>query len=238
MRVKLLFFVFVSLSSVLAGFLSAQESVSKNALYDLIDEKEITTSASSWFFTASRQIALTTDQIVFLRDREMEIFSLPLQYLKTSFSNKGPYFVIQTLNPLKSLEKIDRELTLTIYSDINQESYRIIRKVYYDHSLPAVAISGADGSMVLGENDSGELWFYDGNGNLLRQVVLFPEAEYDLEKVLDVDISEDGSRVAVVAGKRGGSPAGSNAIDANPGTPLFFFSREGKGIWRQKLPGV
>ena len=236
MRVKLLFFVFVSLSSVLAGFLSAQESVSKNALYDLIDEKEITTSASSWFFTASQQIALTTDQIVFLRDREMEIFSLPLQYLKTSFSNKGPYFVIQTLNPLKSLEKIDRELTLTIYSDINQESYRIIRKVYYDHSLPAVAISGADGSMVLGENDSGELWFYDGNGNLLRQVVLFPEAEYDLEKVLDVDISEDGSRVAVVAGKRGGSPAGSNAIDANAEPHLFLFSRDGQELWRKTLP--
>lgn len=166
----------------------------------------------------------------------MEIFSLPLQYLKTSFSNNGSYFAIQTLNPLKSLEKIDRELTLTIYSDLNQESYRVIRKIYYDHSFPAVAISGADGSMVLGENDSGELWFYDGNGNLLRQVVLFPEAEYDLEKVLDVDISEDGSRVAVVAGKRGGSPAGSNAIDANAEPHLFLFSKDGQELWRKTLP--
>ena len=235
---RILFLCFSFFILFLVGFLSAQESINNNVRYELIGEKQIAPIVNSWFLSASQQTALTPDQMLFLENSRVEIFPHPQQYLKTSFSKNGKFFAIQILNPRETVEKIDRELMISIYSDLKKESYRLIRNVFYDHSFPSVTISGADGSLVLGENDSGELWFYDKNGTLIRQVVLFPDAEYDLEKVLDVDMCDDGSRIAVIAGKRVGSPAGSNAVNPSAEPHLFLFTGDGKELWRKALPDL
>jgi hypothetical protein len=236
MNHQILYLSLLFLVLFLNRFLSAQESINQNVQYELISEKKIAPMVTSWFFSASQQRALTPDQMLSLADSRVDVFPHPPRFLKTSFSKNGRFFAIQTLNPRETVEKVDRELTISIYSDLKKESYRLVRTVYYDHSFPSLTISGSDGSMVLGENDSGELWFYDENGELIRQVMLFPEAEYDLEKVLDLDMSEDGSRIAVVAGKRGGSPIGSNAINPSAEPHLFFFTGDGQELWRKLLP--
>jgi len=236
MRVKIIFFIFLFLIIAAAGFLLAQEAAHKKAVYELTDEQEIMDGTDSWFITASQQATLSATQIVFLKNGETAEFLLPPQYFKTSFSNNGRFFAIQTLAPRESVEKIDRDLTITVYSDEMRELYRLNRKVYYDHTFPAVAVSGDDGSVVLGESDSGVVWFSDGNGNLLKEVVLFPDVDYDLERTLEIDLSDDGSQVAVIASKRGGSPAGSNAPNPDSESHLFLFTREGKELWRKALP--
>lgn len=229
-------FYSVLFSIAAAWCFSVQVAAQTNSVFEWRAGKELKGDIDSWFITAAQQIAITDNQLMFLDSQESETLSLPADYFKTSFSRNGKYFAIQTLDPKESLAKVDRDLALTIYSDINQELYRLNRKVYYDHTFPAVAVSGNDGSVVLGESDSGVLWFYDGNGNLLREVVLFPDAEYDLEKVLDIDLSEDGSRVAIVASKRGASPAGSTAPNPDSESYLFVFNQEGLELWRKDLP--
>ena len=229
-------FYSVLFSIALTWCFSVQVAAQTNSVFEWRAGKEIKGDIDCWFITTSQQFAITDNQLMVLDPQESETFSLPADYFKTSFSRNGKYFAIQTLDPKESLAKVDRDLAFTIYSDINQELYRLERKVYYDHTFPMVVVSSADGSLLLGESDSGILWFYDKKGNLLREVVLFPDAEYDLEKILDIDLSEDGSRVAIVASKRGASPAGSTAPNPDSESYLFVFNQEGLELWRQALP--
>jgi hypothetical protein len=65
---------------------------------------------------------------------------------------------------------------------------------------------------------------------------LFRDTEYDLERILQIDLSKDGTTVAIVAGKRGASPAGSNAPDPSAEPHLFLFSLNGMELFRKPLP--
>ncbi|RQW00516.1 MAG: hypothetical protein EH225_10360 [Calditrichaeota bacterium] len=156
--------------------------------------------------------------------------------MRTVFSDNAEFFAIISLNPLKSIERIDRELTISVYDQKLQSLYRLKRTLYYDRSLPLAELSAIDGSLVLGENDTGDLYFYNHTGQLLRQVSLFPDADYDLEKVLYADFSADGGNMAVVAAKRGNSPRGSSAPNSDSESHIFLFNTDGEEQWRKRLP--
>jgi hypothetical protein len=89
---------------------------------------------------------------------------------------------------------------------------------------------------IIGQNTTGEILFYDSNGSLLRKVALFSDAEYDLERILQIDLSRDGTTAAMVAGKRGASPAGSDAPRPSADPYLFLFSLNGEELLRKPLP--
>ncbi len=222
---------------ILFWSICAQESNPVPASLESIQTIDISGNADSWLFTENKIIAVTEDRIIFEPgDAEEKTFELPENHLKTLFSKNREYFAVLSLNPLKSVKKIDREMTIAVYDASMQILYQLQMTQFYDHSLPSVNISGLDGSLVLGRNDTGEISFYSGRGELLRNITLFPESDYDLERTLVVDISLDGSMVAAVAGKRGSSPADSDAPEPDAEPVLFSFLPSGEEQWRKPLP--
>ncbi|NIT56708.1 MAG: hypothetical protein GWN00_10885, partial [Aliifodinibius sp.] len=127
-------------------------------------------------------------------------------------------------------------MQVDIYSSSGEKRYSLNRNQYYDDSIPSVVISDLDGSVIMGQNTVGKLWFYDQDGELRREVELFPDASYDLERILHLDLSEDGTRLAVVASKRGASHLGSKAPHPSGEPHLFLLTHTGDELWKKALP--
>ncbi len=238
MRFLKLFDVFILVILMWRSFLLAQESGKESVWFELERQINVPAEVTQWYLFPEKQIAITSREILLYQEGGSQTIPLPPNYLKTVFSKNGRFAALVTLNPVESVEPIDRELTISVFSvsDLTRELYHINRKLYFDRVIPSLSVIGNNGSVIVGESDTGEIWFYDQSGNLVSQVVLFPDAEYDLEKILDIDINEDGSRIAVVAGKRGGSPAGSDAVNPSAEPYLFCFTGQGMEIWRKALP--
>lgn len=240
MRFLKLFNVFVLVILISRPFLFAQKSEKESGWLELERQINVPEEVIQWYMFPDKQIAITSREIILYQKGGFQTIPLPPQYLKTIFSRNGRFVALVTLNPRESVEAIDRELTISVFSisEPSRELYHIKRKVYFDRVLPSFSVIGDNGSVIVGESDTGQIWFYDQSGNLVSQVVLFPDAEYDLEKILDMDVNEDGSRIVVVAGKRGGSPAGSDAVNPSAEPHLFCFTRQGMEIWRKTLPDL
>lgn len=238
MRLSKLFDAFVSIILISCSFLFAQESTKESGWLELERQIDVPAEVTQWYVFPEKQIAITSREMILYQEGGSQTIPLPPHYLKTVFSKNGRFAALVTLNPRDSVEPIDRDLTISVISisDPSRELYHINRKVYFDRVIPSISVIGDNGSVIVGESDIGQLWFYDQNGNLVTQIMLFTDAEYDLEKILDIDVNEDGSRVAVIAGKRGGSPAGSDAVNPNAEPHLFFFTGQGMEIWRKALP--
>jgi hypothetical protein len=122
-----------------------------------------------------------------------------------------------------------------VFANDGEETSAIRIEHYADHPIPAAIIS-SEGRVILGQNSTGKLQFHDPTGRLAREVTLFPEAFYDLEKFIQVELSDDGSSAAVLASKRGASPTGSTAPNPSGEPHLFLFNQKGDEIWRKPLP--
>ncbi len=216
--------------------LKGQEASAGNISYQKIESITSIRLAVAWKFAADKTVAVTDDGLRFYENGAVRDISLPADLIRTVFSKNARFYATVSLNPLKGELLQEKELSVTVYTSEAKKLYTIKRTFYYDRSLPSVNIAVSDGALILGENDSGELWFYNSRGELLNQVVLFPESSYDLEKTLQVDISGDGSTVAVLAGKRGSSPAGSAAPNSDSEPHLILFNLQGNEIWRRALP--
>jgi hypothetical protein len=204
--------------------------------FELTRSEDFTKSINKWLFpTEESFISIDKKQITRRSDSEAHHFTLAEDALKVIFSKGSNYFGIVRLNRVPEGSSENRKLRIEVYTANGEKLYEIQRNYYYDDSLPLVAISEPDGSLIMGQNTSGEIRFYNPNGFLLRKVRLFDDAEYDLERVLQIDLSKDGTSVAIVAGKRGASPAGSNAPNPSAEPHLFLFYLNGMELLRKPL---
>ena len=129
----------------------------------------------------------------------------------------------------------DRQLSIAVYEGAGTLRYRLERVQHYDDPLPLLRLSGRDGALLIARSSTGQVWFYDRRGALLREVELFPNLAYDLERIVALEVSANAKSVAVLAGKRGASPAGSDAPNPSAEPHLFLFSAEGELRWQQPL---
>ncbi|NIR70116.1 hypothetical protein GWN42_30175 [candidate division KSB1 bacterium] len=181
-------------------------------------------------------VAVQENQIRWMNDVGSKMLDLPEGYLNTAFSKVGHYFgVIHLIEPPKKNNR-NKILQIDIYTSSGEKRYSLNRNQYYDDSIPSIVISNLDGSVIMGKNSVGKLWFYREDGELSKQVELFPDASYDLERILHLDLSEDGARLAVVASKRGASHLGSEAPHPSGEPHLFLFTHNGDELWRKALP--
>ena len=227
------FMVFFLASLVLFG----QHAPMSRIIFTELEEESISPPARNWYMFEDQEIAESTSHLAIREKENWRYETLPTDHLHSVFSHNGRFFTDVKLNPRESIEPIDREMTMTVFNSEKNVLYHLSRAQLYDRSLPQLVLSDKDGSLILGENDTGKLWFYDNKGSLNEQVNLFSEASYDLERILIIDLSVDGSRVAVLASKRGSAPAGSDAVHPDDAEPhLILFNSAGRELWRKKLP--
>jgi hypothetical protein len=223
--------IFFLASLVLFG----QHATPNELLFQNPQKDNFGQSMKFWYLFENRDMGESSSHSM-VRDDGWQTKSLPNDHLRTVFSRNGNFFAQVTLNPRSSTEPIDRKLTITVFSSKKESLYILRRPHLYDRSLPQLVLSDKNGSLILGENDTGRLWFYDNQGSVIEDISVFPEASYDLERFLKIEINEDGSRIAVLASKRGSAPAGSGAINTDGDPFLILFDSKGTEIWRTELP--
>lgn len=213
--------------------LYGQQFSSENALFTLQKEEKIVSTVTKWHLFEEQSIAEFKDgwQI-----SEEGPHYQGTNYLNSIYSQNGNYIVRLQLNPRESQDPIDRQLTITVLNSKQQMLYTLQRNQYFDRTLPVVAVSDRDGALVLGESDSGILWFYDSRGTLRNQVSLFPDADYDLERILDIQMAEEETSLAVLASIQGPGQVGSDAKNSDSEPYLMLFDVSGREIWRRGLP--
>ncbi|MFQ5772781.1 MAG: hypothetical protein ACE5HX_19755, partial [bacterium] len=210
--------------------------------YELVKYEKYAKPIKSWIFSASAENAILPtlfiqeQQLKWLNESELKILNLPEGYLHAVFSKGGQYFGLVSLTTSQKNRDRNKIWQLNIYAATGNHLYTIEKQQYYDDALPAVVLSDKNGSTILGQNTTGKLWFYGSNGELIRQVALFSDATYDLERIMYLDLSADGSRLAVVATKRGAAPSGTNVVNPSAEPHLLLFTQNGEEAWRQRLP--
>ena len=183
-------------------------------------------------------ILVVTSEKLLLQKHQAVQASLPLPkgYWQTVFSRNGNYVAVLSLQSRPELSR-NRELIISVYTGSLQPVYSLKTTQYFDDPAPTVAVSDANGALVLGRIPTGEVWFYGSDGQLQHHTILFLEAQFDLERLLTVIFSSDGERVLVAATRKGVAPRGSSAPEPDAQPTLFSFSAEGRLNWQQELPG-
>jgi hypothetical protein len=212
------------------------QSAEMDSSYKLSKTEIFSESVKGWLFVEGSIISVGDKQMNWLTTFDQKKIDFEDEYLKTIFSKSANYYAILTLRSDPQKNSPDKILGVEVFTFSGKSIYSLERPQYFDESLPLVLLSDQTGAVIICYNDTGEVWFYDGKGTLIHKIQLFPDAEYDLEKILSVDISEDGSLLAIAAGKRGASPAGSTASNPSAESHLFLFDSSGEEIWREKLP--
>ena len=185
----------------------------------------------------------TEDALLSLDDKNITIRSasgqkrifLPEYFIDLYTSRSGAYFAVTALIPQKKYQPADKQLQVDVYSAQGNLLYTIQRHKHYDDPIPQVVVSDNDGSLILGESAEGRLFFYSSNGQLIRRVVLFTDANYDLERTLQIAVNAAGDRITVLAGKRSASPLDSDAPNPSAEPYLFLFDADGIEQWRKPL---
>jgi hypothetical protein len=216
--------------------LMGQELSAQNISYVKIEDISNIRQSVSWKISSDQTVAISDSYLSFYANGTVREVPLADDIIKTVFSKYAHFYVTVSLNPQEGELVQEKELSVTVFNSDTKVLYTVQRPFSYDRSLPSVIVSGIDGSLILGENDTGQLWFYDHQGELLNHLILFPESSYDLEKTLHVAIAEEGSAVAILASKRASSPAGAPVPNSDSEPHLFLFDGEGREIWQQALP--
>ncbi len=232
---------FLNLILIIPVALWGQSQSPQNYHYELVESVQLTKPAVSLNFLGFNETDKSHSVVVkdkntlrWLNADKPEI-NLPQGYLTTVISKTGQYFGIVSLNPASGVDAT-KQITIDVYSADKDQLYSLEQSKHFDDSLPLIAISDADGSLILGHNFNGKIYFFNPNGELNETVDLFPDAEYDLERVLSFDLDASGSKLAVVAGRRGASPLNSVALHPSAEPQVYLFTTKGEKVWRTNLP--
>lgn len=226
----------ILLSVVITSFLLYSQRINDNQ-FELVKTEDFAKSIKNWGFPATKPIiAIDDKQITWISNFKENHFNLPADALKIIFSKNSNYFAIVRLNYNSEYNNKNKELQVDVYTASKEKLYEIQRNQYYDDPFPFIAISDFDGSLIIGQNTIGEIWFYNQNGLLNDKIRLFSDTEYDLERILQIAFSKDGTTAAILAGKRGASPSDSNAPNPSAEPHLFLFSLQGEELLRKPLP--
>lgn len=225
------------------GFLPVSLSARENGLkYKLLQAHKPNQPVQRWllhgYSAKQRLIEVQDDQLIWISPTtgsQIGSLTLPEGYLHTITSKGGNYFAVTHLS--NNGQENNKAFKVEVFAANGQKQYQVEKQQYYDDSMPLVAISDSDGALLLGKNSIGKIWFYDETGQLLREVELFPNAAYDLERTLSVDMSADGSRVGIAASRRGASPVGSDAPNPSAEPRVFVYGNDGTLLWQRDMPG-
>ncbi len=225
-----LLLIFLLLPGILFAQPARETQQSQSRQYVLEKQRTVPSSVQSWIFGARAQIAVEQKQITWFDAPVIRKVPLTHTYLRTIHSRGERFFGILSLQTVSQDPREPKVLRLEVYSALQEKLFTLERKQGYDDPYPVIAISDRDGAVVLGQVTNAELFFYDHGGKLQKQVKLFPQVEYDLERTLLIDLSADGSTVAVVASERGIQPPGGSN-----GTRLFLFGANGERLLEKPL---
>jgi len=160
--------------------------------------------------------------------------ALPATTVMTVASNQGNYFAVASRAASEAAS--GAELLIEVYARTGRKLGELRRPLPYDDALPQILLSETDGAAILGHAPDGTISWFAAGGAPQARVRLFPDADYDFERTLHMTLSADGSRLAVVASRRGVTSAGGvGAASAEP--HLFYFDGSGHELWRKPLSG-
>ncbi|MEJ2634367.1 MAG: hypothetical protein P8184_03630 [Calditrichia bacterium] len=213
-----------------------QPSPGKN--YQL--EKSLTapSQVEQWYLEGEGVIAVREGEMQWLSEGNGAALSFPPGYLKTVFSDGGRFFAVLSLRQESGDTDGNRILEAEVYSSERQKRYSLSLTQYYDEPYPVIAVSDRDGSLVLARITTGELFFYSQSGGLTRKLLLFPQAAYDLERVIHLAISRDGSAVAIAATEHGLKPLQAERGSLSAAPYLFSFTSDGQMRWQKAAKGA
>jgi len=220
----LLFFLFANRTDLIAqSFKLAETKLSANPV-------------EAWFSAPSSDVIgkITRSEIVLINNTTQKRLKLANDYLKTVLSKNGKYVAIMRLTDEDKQQHV-QHIMVDVYTTNADVLYQIQMQQFYDDTLPTIMLSD-EGSMIAGQAASGTVWFYNAAGALTKEVRLFSTSSYDLERVLQLDLSAGTQRLAVIATERNASHLQGRAdyISANPF--VFLFDLSGNEEWRQPLP--
>ncbi|MFQ5706454.1 MAG: hypothetical protein ACE5HO_03345 [bacterium] len=244
MKVSFTKLICVSFCVALPSALLSQQQTEPTVRFELLASRDFHQPVKSWLFPPRAAepgfaaVAVQQEQIRWFNGAPPKKLSLPAGYLSTVFSEHGRQFAVVSLRQTEKAGNGDKFLRLELYDSATTEKlYSLNQKQYFDDSLPVVVVSNQKGLVILGRNSTGTLRFYGQHGVLNKEVTLFPGAAYDLERSLYLDLSEDGTLLAVGASKRGGAPWGAEAPNPSGEPYLFLFTPFGEQLWSAPLPG-
>ena len=232
--------IIVSLFLISAVLFLAFQTEKDSREFVKVMDKSFQKPVNSWqMFDGPSPLIFRADANGFHRENidgamaEMAAGNLP----NPLFSPNGKYVasIASDANPTR--EDQENEWQLRIFDDQFELISQIKLPRYLDENAPAMAISNRDGSVITGRPATGELRFLSPNGEIRREVTLFADADFDLERSLILRISADGQKIAVLASKRGAAPADSNAPNPDGEPHLIIFSANGDELSRTRLPG-
>ena len=100
-----------------------------------------------------------------------------------------------------------------------------------------IAISEVGEDWLSGRSAMGTIELWQGEKRRMANLVLFADAEHDLERTMIIRYRPSGEKFAVLASKRGAAPADSPAKNPNGEPYLFIFAADGKLLSQIALPG-
>ena len=221
-------------------FIWSTNLFSQEIKYKLVESEKTVTPIKSWHFLPGNKnkevlkIAIQSDKIQWIGTSDN--IDLPAGYINTLFSRAGKYLGLASLIETSKELTDDKIFKLEVFSNQGQALFSIKRKQYYDEPLPLLIISDKDGSVVMGHSAIGKLWFYNNDGSLSKEVDLFSDDEYGLERILKFDVTLSGRYIAVLANKRPASPEDADVPNPSGEPHLFFFTMGGEKVWQQNLP--
>ncbi len=168
-----------------------------------------------------------------VRDEWHDLFIAGERQLLWSVPSRlGNYFAVVSQQSAGHTEK---SMSIQVFSQQGRLQYEIAWNQHFDESHPLLLLSDSDGALMMGQAASGRISFYDNAGQPLHHEDLFPDAFYDLERILAGDIASDG-QIILLAGKRGASPADAPVADPSAEPELLRYLPDGTLLWRRKLP--
>lgn len=123
-------------------------------------------------------------------------------------------------------------LQLACYSITGERRFQVPLAWQRDEPLPELAIHARSG-VAIGEPALGVVRLLDGQGREIRELQLFDQRRYELEKVLLLAFLPDGRHVAVAAMANAAAPGMANR---RQNAYLLLLTADGRELWRQALP--
>lgn len=161
-------------------------------------------------------------------------FELSPGHSKIEFSADASFFCQSGSQNDDSTET--RISSFEVFSYQGDMRYRVLLKRHFDQPMQDVLVLSGHGGLVIGNAAMGRLLFYDGNGRLINEMNLFPEAGYDLERVLTLAETSEPAGIIAMATRRSASPVDSGVEFVSGEPTVFSFDSIGQEKWRKRLP--
>jgi hypothetical protein len=143
---------------------------------------------------------------------------------------------------IHSLQKPDTKQQITewqidFFDATLNKKYVVKVPRFIDETEPAIALSEVGEDWLSGRSAMGTIELWQGVKRRMTNIVLFEDAEHDLERTMIIRYRPTGEGFAVLASKRGAATADSPAENPNGEPYLFIFAADGKLLSRMALPG-